>query len=75
MRKVFVVAALGVALVGCAGRDPQPIATVQAQDAHADCTMIRTEIEANNAKVTQIANEQGWKVAQNVGAGVVGLVI
>src|SRR5215472_5438681 len=37
--------------------------------------MIRAEIEANNAKVTQLANEQGWKVAQNVGAGVVGLVI
>lgn len=75
MQKVFVVAVLGIALVGCAGRDPQPIATVQAQDAYADCTMIRAEIEANNAKVTQIANEQGWKVAQNVGAGVVGLVI
>jgi hypothetical protein len=37
--------------------------------------MIRAEIEANNAKVTQLANEQGWKVAQNVGAGVIGLVI
>jgi hypothetical protein len=66
---------LGIALMGCAGRDPAPMATVQAQDAYADCTMIRAEIEANNAKVTQLANEQGWKVAQNVGAGVVGLVI
>jgi hypothetical protein len=66
---------LGIALTACAGRDPQPIATVQAQDQGADCTMIRAEIEANNAKVTQLANEQGWKVAQNVGAGVVGLVI
>ena len=26
-------------------------------------------------KTQQLANEQGWKVAQNVGAGVVGLVI
>jgi hypothetical protein len=75
MRKQLLVGALGVVLVGCAGRDPQPIATVQAQDQYADCTMIRAEIEANNAKVTQLANEQGWKVAQNVGAGVVGLVI
>jgi hypothetical protein len=66
---------LCIALVGCAGRDPQPIVTVQQQDVYADCTMIRAEIEANNAKVTQLANEQGWKVAQNVGAGVVGLVI
>jgi hypothetical protein len=75
MRKQLLVAALGVVLVGCAGRDPLPIATVQAQDQYSDCTMIRAEIEANNAKVTQLANEQGWKVAQNVGAGVVGLVI
>jgi hypothetical protein len=75
VRKEFVVAMLGIALVGCAGRDPQPIATVQVQDSQADCTMIRAEIEANNAKVKQLADEQGWKVAQNVGAGVVGLVI
>jgi hypothetical protein len=37
--------------------------------------MIRAEIEANNAKAKQLADEQGLKVAQNVGAGVVGLVI
>jgi hypothetical protein len=75
MRNALGIAMLGIALVGCAGRDPQPIATVQQQDTVADCTMIRAEIEANNAKVTQLANEQGWKVAQNVGAGVVGLVL
>ena len=38
-----------------AGRDPQPIASVQPQDAYSDCTMIRAEIEANNAKATQLA--------------------
>jgi hypothetical protein len=54
---------------------PQPIASVQPQDQFSDCTMIRAEIEANNAKATQLANEQGGKVAQNVAAGVVGLVI
>jgi hypothetical protein len=37
--------------------------------------MIRAEIEANNAKATELANEQGWKTAQNVSAGLVGLVI
>ena len=62
-------------LAACAGRDPQPIATVQAQDTYADCTQIRAEIEANNAKVKQLADEQGWKVAQNVSAGVVGFVL
>jgi hypothetical protein len=67
--------AAGLALSACAGRDPQPIATVQPQDQYSDCTMIRAEIEANNAKTKQLADEQGLKVAQNVGAGVVGIVI
>jgi hypothetical protein len=51
------------------------MASVQPQDAYSNCTMIRAEIEANNQKTKQLADEQGWKVAQNVGAGVVGLVI
>ncbi len=37
--------------------------------------MIRAEIEANNEKTKELATEQGWKAAQNVTAGVVGLVI
>jgi len=37
--------------------------------------MIRAEIEANNAKAKQLADEQGLKTAQNVAAGVVGIVI
>ena len=75
MRNELVVAMLGIALVGCAGRDPQPIATVQPQDAYADCTMIQAEIQANNIKVKELADEQGLKVAQNVAAGVAGLVL
>ena len=75
MRNELVVAMLGIALVGCAGRDAQPIATVQAQDTVADCTMIRAEIEANNIKVRELADEQGLKVAQNVAAGVAGIVV
>ena len=63
------VAILGIAVAGCARQDPQPLATVQAQDANADCTMIRAEIEANNAKFTQLANEQGWMWAQWVRFG------
>jgi len=65
----------GVALSSCAGRDPQAMSTVQPQDAYADCTMIKAEINGNNQKAQQLANEQGMKVAQNVAAGVVGLVI
>lgn len=37
--------------------------------------MITAEIKANNAKVQQLAEEHGWKIGQNVAAGVVGLVI
>lgn len=59
----------------CAGRDPQPVAISQPQDAAMDCAMIQAEIDANNRRVKELADEQGWKVAQNVTAGVVGLVI
>lgn len=75
MRRVFGVTMLGIVLIGCAGRDPQPIATVQPQDAYADCAMISAEIQANNIKVKELADEQGLKVAQNVAAGVAGIVV
>jgi hypothetical protein len=75
MKTPAAIICVALTLAACAGRDPQPIATVQAQDTYADCTQIRAEIEANNAKVKQLADEQGWKVAQNVGAGVVGFVL
>src|SRR5437763_13807812 len=64
-----------VALADCAGRDPQPVATVQVTDSTATCAMIVAEIEANNIKVKELAGEEGGKVAQNVVAGVAGLVI
>jgi hypothetical protein len=63
-KKVLSTVAVGLALSACAGRDPQPVASVQPQDVYADCTMIRAEIEANNAKMTELANEGGWKVTQ-----------
>jgi len=70
MRSGLVVAMLGIALAACAGHDPpQPVATVQAQDAHLDCATIQAEIEANNARFAQIGNEQGWMWAQWVKFG------
>lgn len=76
MRKTVVGAVLGAAVLSaCAGRDPMPVATAQPQDSYASCAQIQAEIMANNTKVKQLADEQGWKTAQNVGAGVVGLVI
>jgi hypothetical protein len=59
----------------CAGRSPQLVATVQPQDRLMDCAAIMAEVQANNQRVQELATEQGWKVAQNVAAGVAGFVI
>jgi hypothetical protein len=75
MIKASLVVAVAVLTSACAGRDPQPVATVQLTDANATCAMIVAEIEANNIKVQELAGEQGGKVAQNVAAGVGGLFI
>jgi hypothetical protein len=40
-----------------------------------DCPAILAEVTANNQRLSDLASEQGWKVAQNVGAGVAGLFI
>jgi hypothetical protein len=54
---------------------PTPIAVVQSHDQGSDCAMITAEIQANNTKVSELANEKGMKVVQNVAAGVVGIVV
>jgi hypothetical protein len=69
-------AALAAAiLAGCAGRDAQQIATVQVQDTTSDCAMITAEIQANNKRAEDLASERGLKIAQNVVAGAVGIVV
>jgi hypothetical protein len=75
MRLLIALAMVGALCAGCAGRDATPIATVQPHDQSSDCAMVSAEIEANNAKVQELANEKGLKVAQNVAAGVVGVVV
>lgn len=69
--------AVGIAAIvgACAGRDAQPVATVQPHDQNSDCAMITAEIEANNIKVNDLAKERGLKTAQNVAAGVAGIVV
>ena len=64
-----------ILLSACAGRAPELTPLVQPTDQVATCDQIMTEIKANNARITDLANEEGWKVGQNVAAGVVGLVI
>ena len=62
-------------LASCAGRAPAPVSVVQPQDRYLDCKAILAEVETNNKKVSELASEEGLKVAQNVAAGVAGIVI
>jgi hypothetical protein len=57
------------------GRAPQPVAVVQPQDQMLNCPAIAAEIQSNNNRIQELASEKGWKVAQNVAAGVGGLFI
>jgi hypothetical protein len=61
-------------LSGCAGRAPQIGPLVLASDQQLDCEQIQTETKANNEKIAALANEQEWKMGQNVVAGVVGFM-
>lgn len=68
-------ALISVLCAACAGRSPQPVAVVQAQDRYMDCTAIIAEVEANNQKVQDLASEKGLKTTQNVAAGVAGFFV
>ena len=74
MRIVGIVA-LSVALTGCAGRAPAPVAVIQPTDRYMDCTAILAEVSANNERVKQLASDKGLKTTQNVVAGVAGIFI
>lgn len=73
--RIMGIVALAAALAGCAGRSPAPVAVIQPQDQFMDCTAILAEVTSNNAKVQQLATDQGLKTTQNVAAGVAGLFI
>jgi hypothetical protein len=75
MRRVCVVSIIAIGLSACAGRAPAPVQIVQPQDRFMDCNAIFAEVQANNAKVQQLASDQGLKTAQNVAAGVAGFVV
>jgi hypothetical protein len=71
----FLSIASAAILAGCAGRAPDPIQTVQAHDTVMNCTMIEAEIQSNNQQISHLSGEESAKVAQNVAAGVAGLLI
>lgn len=74
MKKIYF-SLFALLLAGCAGRAPQLTPVVQDIDQSMSCDQIIAEIKANNQRITELAEEEGWKVTQNVAAGVVGLVI
>lgn len=57
------------------GQSASAVAIVQPQDQMLNCTAIFAEIQSNNNRIQELGKEQGWKVAQNVAAGVAGLVV
>src|SRR5262245_53360570 len=64
-----------LATAGCAGRSPQLAQLVQPTDQYATCHQSMIEVQANNQKIEALAREEGWKVTQNVVAGVAGFVV
>jgi hypothetical protein len=66
---------LCVVLGACAGRTPAPVAVVQERDQNADCASITAEIHSNTQQIAALGEEDGAKVAQNIAAGVAGLII
>lgn len=73
--RLFLMLASLTSLVGCAGRAPELVPVVQAMDQQLTCDQIIAEIKANNQRISDLATEEGWKVTQNVAAGVAGIVI
>jgi len=57
--RILVIAAIGAALAGCAGRAPAPVAVVQPTDRYMDCAAILAEVNANNERVKQLAADRG----------------
>lgn len=75
MHRMIILTTVAVILGACAGRAPSPVAVSQSHDLQASCVALQAEIEANNQRVRQLADEKGIKLAQNVAAGVAGLFI
>ena len=73
--QILSLAALAVFATACAGRTPQLTQTVQPHDNGMSCTAIQAEIQSNNAQIADLSQEEGAKVAQNVAAGVAGVLI
>ena len=61
MRVVGSIAIVGSLCAACAGRSPQLVPVVQAQDRYMDCAEIADEVETNDQKVAGLVSEKGLK--------------
>jgi hypothetical protein len=75
MLKVVVGVSVALLLSACAGRAPDISPLVLASDQQMSCAAIEAETRINNAKITDLSTEQGFKLGQNVVAGVAGIFI
>ena len=65
---------LTLSVSSCAGRAPNPVDVTQIGDENLSCDQIQAEIKSNNARISELAQERGAKVAQNIVAGVAGAI-
>jgi hypothetical protein len=75
MLKVCVGCLALLSLSACAGRAPDIAPLVLTSDPQLGCDTIEAETRINNAKISSLATEQGFKLGQNVVAGVAGFFI
>lgn len=75
MLRPFAIFLTSLICCGCAGRAPDLVPLVQVTDQNLTCEQIIAQTKINNERIAELAKEEGWKVTQNVAAGVVGLVI
>src|SRR4029077_8974789 len=70
---VLVVAAM---LGACAGRDPAPVMPVSlGNEQNLSCQAVYAEMNANNARISQLHAEEDSKRGQNIAMGAVALVL
>ena len=74
MLKIIIAVSLLI-LTSCAGRAPNPVPVTEAKNSTMTCEAIHAEIAANTSQIAKLGSEQGAKAAQNVAAGIAGLII
>lgn len=71
-----VIAVVSLLLVGaCAGRAPAPVAVIQPADETMQCAALQAEVATNTRRLSELGVETGQKAAQNVVAGLTGILI